>query len=545
MRTRQSPQREATPTADQRQTPDFPGHGPDPGLDELTELVAVLCNADYVYTSWAEANRLSFLSRFGFRGASQPLSASACQWVIESGGPLLIPDAAQNPRFPSTGIPLPGARACRSYAGVPLLSADRKPIGTLAMLSTAPEQFHLDHLPLLEIMARQVETRFELYRRIHSQEQALRAQLRSERALAIERGFVAATLDTIPALVVVLDTAGRLVRMNEACAQLTGLERNSAVGRLFVEEILDAEDRAWVTEKLREAACGQSLGPQETPWRTRGETEGKCRVRWTLRPLNAPGGEVQYLILSGQDVSERLHLERLKDEFISTVSHELRTPLASLRGSLGLIQSGQLDKRPEKQTQMIELAIANCDRLTRLVNEILDFDKVDHGRLQLQREAVDAANLLRRAADVAHPAATRAGIHIRVDADEAMVFADQERILWVLNELVANALKFSAAETTLRLIARTHAKLAPGEASLEPGEVLFVVADQGRGIAPEDLERVFERFQQGDAGDARSLGGTGLGLALCRAIVEQHGGRIWAESEPGKGSKLLFTLPEA
>ncbi|WP_420236513.1 ATP-binding protein [Telmatobacter bradus] len=542
MRTRQSPQYEATPAADQHQDAGFPGSGPDPALDELTELVAVLCNADSVYISRAEADLLLFQSHFGFRGASQPLTASACQWVIESGEPLLIADAARNPHFSPTGIPLPGASACRSYVGVPLLSDDRKTIGTLAMLNTTPDQFRPDHLPLLEIMAHQVETRFELYRSLHSQEQALRAHLRTERALAIERCFVSATLDSIPALVAVLDTAGRLVRMNEACAQLTGLERNSTVGRLFVEEILDAEDRARVTEKLREAACGQDSDPQETSWRTMNGSDQKCRVRWTLRPLSGPDGEVQYLILSGQDVSERIHMEQMKDEFISTISHELKTPLASLRGSLGLIQSGQLDKRPEKQTQMIELAIANCDRLTRLVNDILDFDKVDHGRLQLHREAVDAANLLRRAADVAHPTATRAGIHIRVDANEAMVFADQERILRVLNELIANALKFSAAETTLRMIVRTHAKPAP---DTEPGEVLFVVADQGRGIAPENLERIFERFQQGDASDARSLGGTGIGLALCRAIIEQHGGHIWAESEPGKGSRLLFTLPEA
>ncbi len=125
------------------------------------------------------------------------------------------------------------------------------------------------------------------------------------------------------------------------------------------------------------------------------------------------------MVVAFQDVSERRRLEKMKDEFISTVSHELRTPLTSLRASLGLISSGSLDKRPEKQRQMIDMAIGNCDRLIRLVNDILDFDSVEKGRLPLNREPVEAIDLLRRAADVAHTAATQAHITFRVEAPPA------------------------------------------------------------------------------------------------------------------------------
>jgi len=163
----------------------------------------------------------------------------------------------------------------------------------------------------------------------------------------------------------------------------------------------------------------------------------------------------------------------------------------------------------------------------------------------LHRQPVQAIDLLRRAADVAHATLLQNRISLHIDAVTAPVFADEERILQVLNELVSNAIKFSSKDTSIRLAAQTVPSTS-GDASMSAfGEVCFIVEDQGRGISQEKLERIFDRFQQGDASDSRALGGTGLGLALCRSIVEQHGGRIWAESTPDQGSRFLFTLPAA
>src|SRR6202451_3449626 len=251
----------------------------DPALDELVELAAVLCDADDGYIGWMDFNRLWFKARFGFKATDQPRGSTADQWMLEKGEPLLIADASQDPRFPPEGIQLAGAGFCLSYAAVPLFSSDEHMIGTMAVLSQKPNQFKLEHLTLLEILGRQAVTRLELYNRIRLQEQAQRLRQRTERALAVERCFVSATLDSIPALVTVLDTAGRVVRMNYPCAQLTGLSLSNSVGRPFVEEFLETTERTWAAGKLQDAAAGQVSGPHETSWRvSSGQTR---RVSWT------------------------------------------------------------------------------------------------------------------------------------------------------------------------------------------------------------------------------------------------------------------------
>ena len=763
------------------------GRDPDPALDELTQLSSVLCNSDFAYVAWIDSNHLVFKSLVGFDTLDQPRPLMVCQSILEKGAPLLLRDVGRDQRFPREGIPVGDEKPCRSYAGVPLFTSNQQYIGSLAVLSHKAERFSNEHIVLLEIMARQIVTRLELYGCMASQELAQRARQRAERALANERFFVAAALDSIPFIAALLDPAGRMVRLNYPCLQLTGLTLADAVGCEFIERVLEPDDRDWASAIFREAAAGQVSGPHETEWLTRsGNTR---RVSWTLRPVPGSDG-IQYLIVSGQDVTEqrqteiallssetryeqmvenslgflftctmegqltslnaytaetlgyriaeltgrsvaslldsqgaaeiqqalqvlesgkewqgqlrvrrsdgvfrliafrsrrmelpderpfiinhgmdvteqheaeealhmathqrelildsvadgiygidldgrltfinqaaarilgysptelkqcdvhetihhshadgtpcskddspilqamrnreaihmrdevfwrhdgaaiaveysaspiiedghisgmvvafqdvsqRRRLELMKDEFASTVSHELRTPLAALRASLGLIASGALESRPEKKSKMLEMAIGNCDRLVRLVNDILDFDSGKKGQLPMRRVPIEAFHLLRRAIEAAHAQATEAHISFRIDASPATVLADEERILQVLHELLANALKFSPPETMIRLAAHPF-----GE-----NEVCFIVEDRGCGIDPEKLEHIFDRFQQGDASDSRALGGTGLGLALCRSIVEQHGGRVWAESTPGEGSRFHFTLPAA
>ena len=254
-------------------------------------------------------------------------------------------------------------------------------------------------------------------------------------------------------------------------------------------------------------------------------------VEYVVCPL-INRGRIEGTVVAFQDVTERRRLDRMKDEFIATVSHELRTPLTSLRGALGLIAAGVLEKRPEKVPQMLDIAIGNCDRLVRLVNDIVDFEHIGSGDLKLEKKAWNVFDLLRRAIDSERSSATRAGLRFRIDAQPADVWVDGERILQTLGNLIRNAIQFSEKGGEIRL----------GASITSDTEVTFEVQDHGRGISPENLEIIFNRFQQGDSSDTRASGGTGLGLAMCRSIVEQHGGRIWAISSPGSGSTFHFTV---
>jgi signal transduction histidine kinase len=226
--------------------------------------------------------------------------------------------------------------------------------------------------------------------------------------------------------------------------------------------------------------------------------------------------------------------ERLKDEFLSVVGHELRTPLTSIRGSLGLLEGGVLGELPQDAANMVAVAVVNTERLVRLINDILDIERMAAGRLSLDPVGVHATELVDQSIQVVQAMADAAEVKVRSDVQPLTVFADADRIIQTLVNLLGNAIKFSPAGSDVTVTV-----------TCDNGDALFSVRDAGRGIPADRLESIFERFRQVDASDSREKGGTGLGLPIARGIVEQHGGRIWAESLPGRGSALRFTLPLA
>jgi two-component system, OmpR family, sensor histidine kinase VicK len=760
---------------------------PDPAFDEIARLAASVCNAPFAFIGFLDWSRVWFKSTVGFAGRQIRRNGSPCQFLLLEGKPLLISDALTDHRFAASGIVLADEIKCRSYAAAPLFSAAGTILGTIAVCSREANAFSRVDLEMLQVLGRQIVTRLELYATGQVQENVLRLRQRSEQALTVERNFVAAVLNTISALVLVFDTAGRIVRFNRACETISGYSFGDLAGRSFPEELFPPGERETAIRIFEQVRAGNATESYEINWRTR--SERMRRIAWTATSLTNAQDEVSFVIMTGADVTEqraaetalrtseeryrqlvesslgficahdlngsllsinshaadtlgykpeeligtplrnyvdsehlaaydayfaaleqepgedhqgrfylrgktgqlciveyrnkllqlpgtdpfvlshgiditeqtqseeelntltrqhqsildsvgdgifgmdmegcltfinrsganlldyspqdllgqdmhalihhshadgspypkeecpilgsvqretplhvdddvfwrkdgkflpvqyvacplvangrvegvvvafadvteRRRLDRMKDEFIATVSHELRTPLTSLRAALGLVASGALEKTPEKIPQMLDLAVGNCDRLVRLVNDIVDFERIGSGNMPVHKSEWNAIDLLRRAMDPERSSAARAGLTFRIDAQPVDVWVDGDRIVQVLGNLIRNAIKFSEKGGEIRLAARAGSEK----------EVTFEVQDHGEGIPAEKLDFIFERFQQVDASDSRVRGGTGLGLALCRGIVNEHGGRIWARNNPDGGSTLCFTV---
>ncbi|MEH1941837.1 MAG: response regulator [Nostoc sp.] len=242
------------------------------------------------------------------------------------------------------------------------------------------------------------------------------------------------------------------------------------------------------------------------------------------------GEEIFYTVIL-RDVTERKQIERMKDEFVSVVSHELRTPLTSIHGSLGMLASGLLPTDSEQGKRLLQIAADSTERLVRLINDILDIERIESGQAKMEPEICDIVDLIAQAVNVMQPLADKAGVMLSISALSAQVLADCDRIVQTLTNLLSNAIKFSSARSTVWLGAQQQGN-----------EVVLTVKDTGRGIPADKLESIFERFQQVDSSDSRNHDGTGLGLAICKSIMQQHSGRIWAESTLGKGSTFYITL---
>jgi signal transduction histidine kinase len=229
-------------------------------------------------------------------------------------------------------------------------------------------------------------------------------------------------------------------------------------------------------------------------------------------------------------------LDRLKSEFVAVVSHEIRTPLTSVKGAVELLSDERFFENTEQQAKLLTIAHANTERLLVLINSILDFSKLEAAALAMHVErhrlepvVQQAASNLRTLLDE-----RRIDLSVEMSAELPDVILDPNRVTQVVTNLLSNAIKFSPEGGKVRI-------------SAEPWEglVRVAVSDRGEGIAPRDLPKLFKKFSQIDSGPTRKVGGTGLGLVICKGIVEQHGGRIWVDSTPGEGSTFYFTLPVA
>ncbi|VXD22698.1 Multi-sensor signal transduction histidine kinase (fragment) [Planktothrix serta PCC 8927] len=340
------------------------------------------------------------------------------------------------------------------------------------------------------------------------------------------------------------------IYVNPRAQEIAGYTFEEALGQGW-QNFIHPEDRERVIENSSKNKPKNPKNQDEFRYQHRDGTVRFARLK--MAPIVSKMGNLIGHVGSLEDITEQQQIEQMKREFISVVSHELRTPLTSILGALGLLANGVYDQKPEKRKRMLNIAHRETERLVRLVNDILDFERLQSGKVKPLFQACLVSDLLEQSAEAMTALAESHQIILSVQPCEARVWAVPDSIIQTLTNLISNAIKFSPPQTTIEIKAELittdediNANL-PNENILNlcpvPPYVLFRIKDQGRGIPNDKIKIIFEQFQQVDASDSRQKGGTGLGLAICRMIIQQHGGQIWAESQLNQGSCFYFTLP--
>ncbi len=361
----------------------------------------------------------------------------------------------------------------------------------------------------------------------------------SRRRVEAAHADLLATLETVPAALMIFHPDGSVRLRNRAATEVFGIEPQSRelrrnywgrFKRMTMDGVPIPPDQWISTRALR----GETTRNEELEIH---HPDGRVfPILASGAPLRNELGHVAGAVLAFQDISRLREVDRMKDEFVSIVSHELRTPLTSIRGSVQLVLDDADAVKDPEYRMLLQIALNNCERLVRIINDILDVSKIESGNITLRKKPVHVADLVRQSIDVVEGPARNADVKLVVNVPASIrpVMVDPDRIVQALVNLLSNAVKFAPPNSTVTTTVTGSEHM-----------ITIAVADQGEGIAPENLNRLFRKFQQVDSSSSRRKGGTGLGLAITKALVEQHGGRIFVDSELHRGTRFSFTLPTA
>jgi signal transduction histidine kinase len=343
-------------------------------------------------------------------------------------------------------------------------------------------------------------------------------------------------LDALTSLadgVMLVDDAAQIVLLNPRAQELFGLNATAWTGRAAADYYRALARNTTVGELLEGRLVAHAARAAEMPlleFTLRTPQERIMQARWFS--LNGARGRGAAYGVIWRDVTRDKELEQMKSQLLSTVSHELRTPLAAIKGFATTLLRQDVRWDEATQREFLRIIEEESNRLEELIDNLLDMSQVEAGALRIQKEPVQLRRLVREAVEQAQRRTNTHWFVVDLPAELPQVWADPRRIRQVLNNLLENSIRYSPQGGQITVTCE-----------VEGANVLISVADQGQGIPPEFLERVFEQFFQVDGASTRKTGGSGLGLAIAQGIVEGHQGTIWAESEPGRGSIFRFTLP--
>jgi two-component system, OmpR family, sensor histidine kinase VicK len=372
---------------------------------------------------------------------------------------------------------------------------------------------------LLPAITREIEAA-----RIRRERKAADAELDRERQLLKQ------LMQGIPDAICFKDLERRYIRLNDSERAVLNVATDvDAIGKTVDDLTTPELARKRRAEEERVLATGEALldcvEKMDDP---------RGSVRWlsaTKAPIRDSQDAIVGIVEIARDITESKRQEQLKDEFIATVSHELRTPLTSILGSVGCIVGGRAGVLPDPAQRLLRMALNNCRRLVAIVNDILDMEKIESGKMVYEREAVEVRALATKVIGANQALADSHGVVMRLDeaADEGIVNADPQRLAQVLTNLLSNAIKFSPRDSEVVISVANN------------GQTVSVsIRDHGPGIPDDYRDRIFNKFVQVDASDQRQRGGTGLGLSITKQIVDQLGGRILFE--PADGGGTVFTV---
>lgn len=364
-------------------------------------------------------------------------------------------------------------------------------------------------------------------------EKPMRTQPKTKRMNRRQQKQVELLLSAIPSILIGVNQKGFVTHWNAAAETTFGIPASDALDRPLAGCAIEW-DYAGVSRGIQECRKkGSLLRLNDISYRRTSGEEGF--LGFTIIPLKQEATGIAERLLFGADVTERRRTEQLKNEFVSVVSHELRSPLTVIKEGISQILDGILGGINAEQRRFLTISIQGIDRLTRIVDDLLDISRIETGRLELRRESVDVIRLVKGVILTFRTQLKKKGIAAETlfSNERIVIHADKDRLIQVFTNLIDNALKFTE-----------KGKIEIGV--VDKGDsVECSVQDTGRGIAAADLPRVFGKFQQFGRPVEPVRKGTGLGLAICKGIVESHKGRIWVESRFGEGTRFIFTLPKS
>jgi two-component system phosphate regulon sensor histidine kinase PhoR len=314
--------------------------------------------------------------------------------------------------------------------------------------------------------------------------------------------------------------------MNREAGKIFDASETMGAGRPYPEVIRHPRTLAFIDGWMK----GEEPKPRDLAVVTR---QGSRAVRCSGTTVRYPGESDADILLTLRDVTEERRLSQIKSDFVSNASHELRTPLTNIRGYLEAIQDA-VREGAAPESSFIDVALGNALRMERLIDDLLELSRAESGAVPLEKEDISLSSFLSRVADQHRSSAKQAGKTLEVEAVDGAFRADLRKLALALSNLVDNALKYGKERGRVTLSGR-----------IEGDTCLLEVADDGPGISPEHLPRIFERFYRADRGRSRELGGTGLGLSITKHIVESHGGILRVESRIGVGTRFFIRIPAA